>query len=255
MLALNDYNAAARAGADWRLRCDPGLAWYCSHATLSPHKESGIGMLLLRRWPGGRRPRPDFPQTVGYAARPATVVSEGPGLTPSDGIFWYEPWVVSGGGQVQRARLDQVRPMARASGAYAGDLPNPVSGLRVQAIGDGYAELTWMYNPVGEQAAPVEFDIFTDAGTGTMVWTPPLDKVYYAAGVYRYGYKAGPYADGTWVWFTALSLSDADVYSLVPEPVLGAGGYDRTGFTNPAAFAVGVQITDAARATPPPPAF
>lgn len=246
MSPLDARNSIAACAAAWRRERDDGLAFLV-------HECDTRGALLLRRWYGARALRPHIPQAVGVARRPASLVSQGEWVTATDGQYWLEAWVVSGGGQVRRAPLDQARPVAYVDSHYVGAQPNVPTGLAAEHVGGGKVHLHWLYNPANELVPPLAFDVFS--GSATMDWATPVATVDYVPGVSRYGCTIGPYAAGAVVWATVLARSVDDVYSLVPGPRPGEGGYVRTNFTSPARCAVAARVPATSQVAPGAPMF
>lgn len=209
--------------ATWRMRADSGVLAACSPTFAWPLALVASGALLMRQWSGDKLPRPEYPQTVGLAKRPATTVDEMAGVTRSDGVtYWLEADRVSPAGIVASRSGRGAQPVAYAAGAWVGLMPNTPHLVCARQRPDGGLTLTWRYNPAGQQVAPATFEVYSDSGTGTLN-AVALGSVTYVPGRELYVYDvAGSSFDG---WqFVVRAKSAAAVESLLARPTGGVAG-------------------------------
>lgn len=244
MIDTDKANCHASDRAHRRMSYDLGLHWHATGKRLCPHVMNRAGLLLLRRWKAGKYPRPAVPQCVGAALRPDTEVTE-KGVTVADGVYWYEVWTVSGGGVCQRSPGSFTRVAVFESSAHAGALPNAPSNVVVHPDAGGYVTIGWIYNPVGQGAAPTDFAIYAQGLGGLMNWSTPLATVSYTASRWIYRKQLGPYGDGAWTRFQVRARASG-LCSLLPERVLGAAGYDAAAWPETVAPAATVVLSDPA---------
>ena len=216
-------NAIASDDAHWRMEGDGALAWICGPSAICPlaFQPKGAadgGALILRRWTGKKYPRPEFPIGAGFALRPATTVTESTGVTKAaDTIYWLAVERVSPGGIGARGPVR--RAIARATdgaGNYVGPMPNPPTMVTTRRAVDGNLELTWYYNPEGQQVAPADFAIYSDEGSGTFN-AAPQDTVTYASNRRRYTWQKTGTGWAGWLWIV-LARSAAGALSLTQLP-------------------------------------
>ncbi|HUU82312.1 MAG TPA: hypothetical protein VM243_02305 [Phycisphaerae bacterium] len=91
----------------------------------------------------------------------------------ADTFYYYATAVLSGGGLVS-VLSKPVRVEFDAAHAIRGPLPNAVRFLDAEAIAGGKFRLRWRYPSVGGGAWPADFQVFDDAGTGTIDYETPL---------------------------------------------------------------------------------
>lgn len=247
MIDVDRANCRRSEEAHVRLGYDPGLHWHTTGKRINPHVMNRDGLLLLRRWQGGKYPRPAVPQCVGAALRPATTATE-KGVTVVDGVYWYEMWAVSGGGVCTRGPGDQAQVAVFDGGAHVGAVPNAPSSVTVTPDESGYAVVSWYYNPVGELVAPTDFAIFGLGPGAIMDWSTPLATVDYVAGQWFYRHRLGPYNNGEFERFQVRARTGS-INSLLPERVAGAAGYDPSAWPDTAVPSITV-VTSAPAAPP-----
>jgi hypothetical protein len=77
--------------------------------------------------------------------------------------------------------------------------PNGVLGLTGRQRAGDKLQLTWFYAPLDQEAAPQEFRVYWDGGTGLVDWEHPLATVLYE-GRRLYEYEAGPLDGGRYAF-------------------------------------------------------
>jgi hypothetical protein len=185
----------------------------------------------LYRWCGDR-----------YTAEPGRIVGAAGGDLASVATFpyvghdpgtryWYLVRAVGAGGVSEMNCRQVVRVELDEAGELVGPQPNSPESLATSASSGGRIELGWRYNPAGQEAAPVAFDVFGDGGTGSMAWETPIDSVEYRVGMVDYSWISEPFAHDTRAQFAVRARSGAGVRernertamawarSLGPEPL------------------------------------
>lgn len=92
-------------------------------------------------------------------------------------------------------------------GHTLGPRPNPPTQLIVRPIGGGGFRLQWTYSPIDEPAAPVEFHIYTDWGSGVVDFDAYEDVVAYRRGVVHYSYTTRIYLHGSYRLWAVRTIS------------------------------------------------
>lgn len=209
---INDVLATHR---DYRLSFDEGLrfanfgdafGWFATE-----------GVLLLHRYEGSQDPRPAFAPVVGHARRPASEVSSDGGATYNgDNIYWHWVETIGRGGIAAATPNRLTRAVVYESGAYVGLMPEPPTHVSLRQTTDRKVVVSWVYNPLDQQAAPATFKVFSNGGSGAIDLVTPVGSVNYVSGRYVYRWVSGQYAAGTEIAFTVRAKSAGDVYSLIP---------------------------------------
>jgi hypothetical protein len=141
----------------------------------------------------------------------------------------------NGCGHQERTTAAAVRVCIGPEGQLVRPAPNAVLGLQGRRVGGHRLRLTWFYSPLGQKAAPQEFRVYWDGGTGPMDLEHPLATVPYG-GRRFYQWEAEPLGDGQYTFVVRAcdanhveNISPAivvcPVTGLVPEAptILGAG--------------------------------
>ena len=214
---LNAWHAGRDA---LRRRFDLGFRFGNLAGALSPFWLAP-GLLLLRRWTGAKHPRPPYAPVVGQAYRPASQVSSGSDYATGN-IYYHSVDIVSQGGVLSMGQQEQSQPANWGASGYTGLMPNPPAAIRVREIAGPRVRVSWIASRVDEQAAPYQFDVFWDNGSGSMIWTP-IANVLYQPGKSIYAWQSAVLSAGTRYMFTVLARSTTNVYSLAPR---GSGAAD-----------------------------
>lgn len=128
--------------------------------------------------------------TSGSESSPGALVGRADGRSSSVTTFpWvaheagrsyaYSLLVVGAGGVAEAGDAPRVRLTFDGAGALVGPAPNGVCDLSVEPISGGRFRLVWTYDEKDQGAAPVEFQLFNDAGSpgvinfGVVVATAP----------------------------------------------------------------------------------
>lgn len=247
-------NILASMLAAGRSKTDRGLR-YALGGGMGLRCKQNRGVLLLRRWTGNKYPQPFCPAVVGHALRPATTVSEraGAGHSPNT-VYWYRVDIVSPGGIVALTAPEQIKCAVWDNSGWVGAIPNLPLNLVARQVAGPKVALSWLYNRASQQDAPQRFDIFSDAGTGTMDWSTIVASVNYVAGRELYAWTSGV-LDGGPRLYNLRARTAAGVYSLVPkvaDKVIGPDkDYSPVGGKN----GIGVLVLTTPPATPPAPRF
>jgi len=86
-----------------------------------------------------------------------------------------------------------------SEGQLAPPAPNGVFGLAVEQTDGGRLRLTWLYEPLDQQAVPQEFCLYWDSGSGAVDREHPLATIAgRGRGCYRY--ETGPLAEGRYTF-------------------------------------------------------
>lgn len=195
-------------------RQDAGLRFACGsmgHPLLV--KKGGARRLL--RWDGEKFPIPAVPMTVGVSRRTTTNVTEFAAAAKSDNtIYWYLPETISPAGIPTCGNPDDAQCVVWGVGAHAGLVPNMPIEPRGRIVAGPKLEVTWSYNPLGEQDAPESFEVY--AGETAIDWVTPIGSVDYDEQRRVYYFTSGVLAWSS-VRFNVRAVSASGVYSLTPK--------------------------------------
>jgi len=100
-----------------------------------------------------------------------------------------------------------------ATGADVTAKPNHPTEFSVAPLAAGEFRLEWAYNTTGQGATPTHFNIYHDAGTGTVDYATVIDTVTLTSGVethYRYDTSGGAFTDGETYRFAVRAATAAD---------------------------------------------
>lgn len=249
MIDHAEINAKIADAARWRALTDKGLAWLLG----PPWRRFPLtrtGALLLRRWMGRKTDRPRHPAMAGLKLLPATSVSAHSGVSWSaDGVYWTSVDVVAPSGVVKTSDSIHERAVAVVAGLYVGALPNPCTEVRATQNTDRRWLVTWLYSRVDQQAAPVEFNVYDDAGSGTIDLGTIVGTVAYDAEQYVYGWLSPQYAAGVSRRYVVRAVTAGGAESLMQEAGSPPSGlYESYSSAPPAHLCVGGTIVDAAPA-------
>lgn len=145
-----------------------------------------IGCFTLHRGVGSA-------EAIDYERIEAAAYEVGPLATPSwltheAGMdTYYAVRRVSGSGKGERGTEAVVRLSLDATGQHRPARPNPVSRLQAAAEANGRIRLCWWYMPLGQEAVPDVFAVYSDAGTDEVDYNAAVGTVaYWGAGFYEY---------------------------------------------------------------------
>lgn len=99
-----------------------------------------------------------------------------------------------------------------ADGEWVGLLPNSPSRLDVRAAAGGRFMLRWTYAEAGQQAAPTQFRVFTDGGTGLVDYVTPAGVVAYRPRRLFYEYVSEPWPHNAKVRWAVRAYTIADAH-------------------------------------------
>lgn len=246
----NQANATAEAIALGRRMSDLSLAMLAGPGFLWARPD---GLATLRRWSGTKYPVPYMPELVGHEPEAATSVTSATGATyANDTVYWHIIERFSPSGIAAPAYLEDAVATVWGTSGYVGAVPNTPTHVRVVQVAGPKAMLTWQYNPVREQVTPATFEVFSDAGTGTMDWTTVVASVDYVAGITSYAWRSGVLAAGG-RQYSVRAKTAGGVYSLAPLVgdlyIGGVGSYVPPVGTK----GVSVQVRTTVPADPPAP--
>lgn len=246
----NQANATAEAIALGRRMSDLSLAMLAGPGFLWARPD---GLAVLRRWSGTKYPVPYMPEIVGHEPEAATSITSAVGATyANDTVYWHIIERFSPSGIAAPAYLEDAEPVVWGASGYVGAVPNTPVNVRVVQVTGPKALVTWQYNPAREQATPATFEIFSDAGTGTMDWSTVVASVSYVAGLGSYAWRSGVLTAGS-RQYSVRAKTAGGIYSLAPLVgdlhIGGIGSYIPPAGTK----GVGVQIRTTAPAAPPAP--
>ncbi len=211
-----DINAILETGRNFGLELDEELrfvnfgdrdAWWWRN-----------GLVVLRRWTGRRTPPPRLAPVVGYAERPATAVGTHAGVSSGgDHVYWLLPEQIGRGGIAARSRTRLIRAVVYQGGSWVGALPNTPGLLALRQTTGLRVVATWVYNPLGQQAEPATFEVFSNGGSGTVDLSSSVGTVPYEPGRRHYRWISGAFNAGDEVAIVVRARSAAGVYSLIGE--------------------------------------
>jgi hypothetical protein len=125
---------------------------------------------------------------------------------PPDSTHCYLVRRFNGRGDQERTTAAAVTVHVGPDGQLTQPAPNAVLGLKGERIGGHGLRLTWFYPPLDQKAAPQEFHIYWDGGTGQMDLEHPLATVPYR-GQRFHQWETGPVDNGQYTF--ALCPCDA----------------------------------------------
>jgi len=150
----------------------------------------------LRRAPGGV-PTMSAP-IVGAGAAGQTTIREFPWVVhESNAAYVYRLNAVGGGGVEEDGARNITSVAFGPDGSWLGLRPNSPSDVRIACLSGGRFALRWSYNEAGQQAAPSEFRVFTDGGTGSVDYDEPAAVVPGRGRRMHYEYVTGGWPHGT----------------------------------------------------------
>lgn len=158
----------------------------------------------------------DFDVPVGAAGANAQTIGNfpwRPHRTSTD--YHYTLRAVGGGGVESAAAVPARLAEFDSSRTLREPRPSSPSGLSVTPAAGGRFLLRWMYDPRGEDAAPENFRIYHDNGTGTVDYGTFVKKITYRPGRVHYEWLS-----------TAFSHGDRRLWAVraVSEPQVNDGG-------------------------------
>jgi hypothetical protein len=124
----------------------------------------------------------------------------------------------NGCGDQERTTTAAVTICIGPEGQLVQSAPNAVLGLKGQWIDGHRLRLTWFYSPLGQKAAPQEFHIYWDDGTGPMDLEHPFATVPYG-GCRFYQWETEPLGDGQYT-FVVRSCDATHVENMSPAIVV-----------------------------------
>jgi hypothetical protein len=150
----------------------------------------------LYRWTGEKYPVDVSEGIVGAAQSGANTISNFPFVTHVAGTrYWYLVRAVGAGGVEEQNELLVARVELDGSGELLGPEPNAPESVCARPVAGGRVELSWRYDPTGQEAEPSVFGVFANAG-GTMDWQTPMAEVAYRRGRVNYVWTSGAFEHG-----------------------------------------------------------
>lgn len=141
----------------------------------------------------------DFENPVGAAGRGATGTSN---------LVWrphavatryaYAMKSIGGGGVESEASWPVRWAEFDGAGALLGPRPDGPSELQVRAGACGAFEVQWRHAGHYAEAAPVEFRLYHDSGTGAVNYGTPVVVVPFVSGKTQYSYTTASFVHGAW---------------------------------------------------------
>lgn len=210
----NQANAYAQAIALGRRMSDLSLSILAGPGGLWSRPD---GLVTMRRWSGTKYPVPYMPAIVGHEAdQAALAITSDAGATYSnDTVYWHVIERFSGEGIAAPTRIQDAEKAVWGTSGYVGPVPNTPVHVRVDQVSGPKALVSWHYNPTREQATPATFEIFGDAGTGTMDWVTVVASVVYYPGITSYEWLSGVLTAGA-RQYSVRAKTAGGVYSLAP---------------------------------------
>lgn len=129
-----------------------------------------------------------------------------------------------GGGGVESAASVAVGPVPfDVAGEPIGLIPNSVVNLATRSVSGGALEISFDYDPRGQEIAPIEFRIFGDDGSGSVDFGSPVGLVTYRARGRRYRFVTAPIAHGAVRSFAVRAVAADGTDDGSTETVAGVG--------------------------------
>lgn len=153
------------------------------------------GYNLYRSQPDAAEPGDTIPVgAAGASAREILTFSWLP--LAADATYAYALRSIGGGG-VESAPSVRSRVVSfDGSGDPTGLQPNSVTALAVRVLAAGSFEVSWGYIPLGEEAPPVGFEVYSDGGSGIINFDTPIGTVSYVPRRSQYRFITGPHMHG-----------------------------------------------------------
>ena len=149
----------------------------------------------LYRWTGDRHPVDVSGGIVGAAPAGASSIANFDYVTHAVSTrYWYLIRAVGAGGVEESNTKRIVEATFDAEGDYIEPAPNSPFALSVEPAAGGYLTLRWLYDAAGQAAAPSQFNVYHNNGSGEVDYDTPVTNVSYT-GSSRYTATVGPYAD------------------------------------------------------------
>ena len=82
-------------------------------------------------------------------------------------------------GDIERTLRAAVKVAIDDDGKLGKSRPNDVTGLKAEQGQDGEIDITWTYNPIGQDSGPAEMRIYGDNGIGQIDYQNPVVVVKY----------------------------------------------------------------------------
>jgi hypothetical protein len=150
----------------------------------------------------------DLGRIVHVADAPSGVVTLPAHLPhPPGSAYCYLVRRFNGCGGQEQTHAAQVCARIGADGQLAEPLPNAVLGLKSEQAGGGRLRLTWFYCSLDQEAAPEEFNIYWDSGTGQIDREHALATVPYA-GRRFYQHETAPLGAGRYTFVVCPGNTD-----------------------------------------------
>jgi hypothetical protein len=161
----------------------------------------------------------DAPEAIDYAAGPWARV--GPGVLALDtpalnapAVHWFAVRPVDAAGRETPLAQDELRLELDAAGAVVPDRPAPVLDPVAAALPGGAVRLAWRYR--AGTAAPGEFRIFGDGGTGVIDYETPLAVVDASPDREAYAWETSALAPGAPHLLAVRAATDGNVWDAGP---------------------------------------
>ncbi len=113
--------------------------------------------------------------------------------------YFYLVRRVNGCGQEEQSFGAVVRVRIDTEGELAKARPNAIFTIRARRVDGDRIELTWFYNPLGQESEPVCFSVYYDGGTGEIDYDNAVGVIDYAGRRY-YSYTSGSLAAGEYAF-------------------------------------------------------
>ena len=184
------------------------------------------GLVVMRRYQGSLEPRPLIANVVGHSSRPAaSLASYSSGITfNGTRVYWVFLETFARMGPIAPIVDYLTQAVIYESGSYEGPVPNVCTDLRAEQRANRKFRLTWLYNPMGEQVAPEEFEVYHDNGTGTLDLGTPIGTVTYQPEEEFYELLTDAYTAGQTIAFSVRAKSAAGHFGLQPGQGRGYTG-------------------------------
>jgi hypothetical protein len=125
----------------------------------------------------------------------------------SNSTYFYVVRRVNGCGYEEQTLSAAVKVSINGDGELARQQPNKIFTCRVALVDGNKIKLIWYYCPIEQKSKPVQFKVYSDAGTGQIEYDNPIATISYGGRIF-YSYLSDILQGGRYLF--AINAEDAE---------------------------------------------